>query len=523
MNRQQLNEILTELYALDSSLKSRETELISIINNIIKSQPQIEVDQDFIARLRSEVMAEAVNMQTANQQPAVHLALKPNYMNKFLYSFYGAIAMVLVVAVSVVFISGGQKPTRDGLVITKKITNAPKFSKLTGTAFGSLAAVTNEGGAAPLGAGNGENNPSTAKAKQVSDVAISPSASGGGSALTARADSKMMPPYGGKTYKFIYKGQELKQELAQLDVLKRVKNRENSVDTKNLISGLNVNFVNLNTFPDQKIQNISFIQKGDFGYITNVSLDEGMISIYQNWETWPSGKCGNNDKCYEALRVGLNDMPSDQDLIAIANEFVSSHGIDRTSFGEPEVNTDWRRQYELTTDKANYYFPDSVEVIYPLKLDGKFVYDEYNGMRSGLSVSVQVKDKKVSGVNNLTTQTYDTSSYEMETDAKKIIAYAEKGGLGGVMYWGEDKAKVEDLELSDPEMVFVRQYIYKDNQNTELYVPALSFPIVNAPKEPYFNRKAVIIPLAKEILNSRLDEGGAGSPGTPMPLDVIRK
>lgn len=517
MDKQQLNEILAELYALDGSLKSRETELVNIINNIIKSQPSIEVNQDFIARLRSEVMAEAARMDMANQLPDAPLALKANHMNRFVYSFYGAMATVVVAVVAVVFISGGgHKPAVGGLSANEKAANAPKFSKLSGSAFGSLASAANVGGTAPMGAGGAENNPLAANAKQAP-------AGGGASAMMSRTDSKIMPPYGGKTYKFIYKGQELKQELAQLDVMKRIKGGENSVDTRNLISGLNVNYADLNTFPDQKIQNINFIQKSDYGYITNVSLDEGMISIYQNWETWPSGKCGNDNKCFEALRVGLNDMPSDQDLIAIADGFVSSHGIDRASFGDPEVNADWRRQYELTSDKADYYFPDSVEVIYPLKLDGKFVYDEYSGAKSGLSVSVQVKDRKVSSVNNLTTQAYDTSAYEMETDAKKIVAYAEKGGLGGVMYWGDDKAKVEDLELSDPEMVFVRQYIYKDNQNTELYVPALAFPIVNPPKEPYFNRKAVIIPLAKEILNDRLNEGGAGSPGTPMPLDVIRK
>lgn len=440
-----------------------------------------------------------------------------NHMNKLVYSFYGAIATILVVVTAFASIYGsGHGETKNDLVVNSKVANAPKpkFSKLSQLAFGPLGGISSAGVSTPMGMGGGtgvaDSGAISTKARQAAEV--SSPASGG-------VDGKMiMPPFEGKAYKFVYKGQELKLENAQLDVVKRVKGTEIGVDAKNLISNLNLSFVDLNTFPDQKIQNLNFIQKGDFGYITSLSLDEGIVSIYQNWETWPSGRCGSDSKCYESLRVNLGDMPTDEELIAIANQFISEHAIDRSGYGDPEVNTDWRRQYEAVSDKSTYYFPDGVEVVYPLKIDGKFVYDEYNAAKTGLSVYVQVKDRKVNNVNNLTTQVYNTSAYDMETDAQKIIAYAEKGGSGGVMYWGENK--IEDLELSDPEMVYVRQYVYRDNQNYELYVPAMYFPIKNLPKDPNFNRKAVIIPLAKDILDERLNsDNGGGFPGV-MPMET---
>jgi hypothetical protein len=338
---------------------------------------------------------------------------------------------------------------------------------------------------------------------------------GGGGSATAMtsavapvADAKrIMPPFEMKNYRYVYKGKALELKSDKLAVLKRVRGLS-TVEVPDLISGLGMDFINANSFSGQSLQNLTLIQRSDFGYITNINLDEGLVSIYQNWETWPAGKCGNDNACFEAQRVSMSDLSAEADLIKTANQFISDHNIKVSDYGDPEINSDWRRYYDLTTDKTNYYLPEAVEVIYPQLIDGKFVYDEWSGAKVGLSISVHAKYKKVVSVNNLASQNFDSSLYEMETDAKQILAYAEQASNGGIYYMQEDQAnKVEtvEVELGQPEESFIKIYIYRDGRNNELLVPALRFPIINAPQDVNFYRKSVVVPLAKEILAERLN------------------
>ncbi|MEI8361384.1 MAG: hypothetical protein WCG01_04600 [bacterium] len=421
-------------------------------------------------------------------------------MKNIIYGFYGATAALLLsLFVLVAFISSGPAPKVMRTKAPIKVSFEQRFNKLGAGAFGQLKAGQAINPVA-------KNNTLTGGGAELSSSAVRVSegmvAGNKVAAIAPLADAKMIaPPYNFKTYKFVYKGGEIKLPGEQAPVYKRIKPIMTNFDTSGLVSQLNLGFVDMNTFSNQQLQNLNFVQRDDFGYTTSVMLDEGIVSIYQNWETWPAGKCGSDAKCYEAMRVQLSDMPSEETVLAIANEFVTSHKIDTSTYGPPEINNEWRRLYDATAVKDNYYFPDSIEVIYPSLIDGKTVYDEYNGTKTGLSIMVQIKDRKVNSVSNLMTQSFDTSDYVMETDAKKIIAYAEKGGNGGMIY--AQTENITDLELSDPELILTKVYIYKDNRNEELYVPALYFSISNMPKDANYYRKAVIVPLAKDILAER--------------------
>jgi hypothetical protein len=228
-------------------------------------------------------------------------------------------------------------------------------------------------------------------------------------------------------------------------------------------------------------------------------------------------KCAGDAACFANLRVKETDIPADSDLISVADAFLAEHNIDKSVYGEPEVggSYDWRIMYENSPDKANYYFPDAIDITYPLKVDGKNIYDEWNGTKQGITVSVNIKAKKVANLYGLTTQTYDASPYAMETDVKKLLAYAEQGGSSGYYYGPE--AKTVDLELGDPVSVYIRYYDYKTSSNNEMLIPAYYFPINNPPKDTNFFRKGIVVPLAKDILAERFPADGVNPP-VPMPL-----
>jgi len=128
-------------------------------------------------------------------------------------------------------------------------------------------------------------------------------------------------------------------------------------------------------------------------------------------------------------------------------------------------------------------------------------------------VTVDIRHKKVSNLGPIQSHRYETSSYPAETDAARIIAAAERGGFGGGWYFPEAEKKVT-LELETPQFIYLQQYTYESAESSELYVPALLFPIKDWQQKGFWN-SGVAVPLAKEML----DQQDQNFPGPqPMPL-----
>jgi hypothetical protein len=524
LNDIQLKQILADLYALDAGLKTKETELIAIIEKIVEYKPQVVFDDAFAARLRSEVLAEARVLGTKK----ISFIFNLNHMsNKFFYAATGAAIAIIIIVPAVLLLNRQTQlaTTRDEITQSSKNAKptvfASKINKVTANFFGKLVGNTTAGNASKSAGSE------TMGSGSASGIAYGRGGGGGGGgtavAPQAAADSAkigIMPPYEMKNYRFVYKGEALVAPSETIGVLKRVKSVEPGVNMSDLITGLNFGLADISTFSGLTLQNITLAQKTDFGYMVNVFPDEGSVNISQNWGYWPMDKCAGDAVCFANLRVKESDIPVDSELIRIADAFLSEHNIDKSIYGSPEVggSYDWRIMYDSSPDKANYYFPDAIDVTYPLKVDGKYIYDEWNGVKQGITVSVNIKAKKVANLYGLTTQVYDASPYAMETDTKKLLAYAEQGG-STVYYYGPEGQTV-DLELGDPESVYIRYYNYKTNSNDEMLIPAYYFPIKNPPKDPNFFRKGIVVPLAKEILAERLPTDGSISPPAPVPMPL---
>ncbi|NTU99347.1 hypothetical protein HGA64_05100 [Candidatus Falkowbacteria bacterium] len=367
------------------------------------------------------------------------------------------------------------------------------LNKLSEASFGKISEKANEAAtaAAPKDLRTGGN--------LVTGMAVG--AGGGTAGVQSKMLSSVMPPFEFKNYKFAYKGGEIKLPGEQMDVLKRVKDGDFGVNAPSLLKNLNFGAMDLSGFNSAKLQSLTFVQKEDLGFFINILLDDGSINLSQNWEAWPAGKCGSDQSCYDAQRVKLEEIPTDTEAIAIADQFAKDHNVNMSAFGTGEVTNYWQAAYDSAPDKTSYYLPETVDVVYPLKINDQYVYDEYSGAKQGLVISVHVKTKKVASMYGLTTQNYDTSSYGVETDVKKLISYAEAGGVNAYTAEG---AKTETLDLGEPTYGFIKYYNFKDNKSEELLVPALAFPINNPPKtDPNFNRKSVIIPLVKDIIDER--------------------
>lgn len=503
LTNKEIQTIIQELYALDPSLRDHEHELANVIRRLVAARPTPPLDKRFVRALRNELQGKAISM---NKKPSKTAVTKSPFLLQPFLLAGGGVMVGLVLAVVALWQPGGistvtSRKSADGIKAVFGVT----IDRLASNAFGEIniqdtgdaKAVTPQEAASSLAVGYGGGG-----------AGIPPSAPVAQGENAVSADARMIAPPGYMTnYVYTYKGPELSVEEGSMDVLKQVVESISTGNLASIIQGMNFGLTDLSTFPGMTVQDISLAQQQPFGYLLNISPTRGTIYISQNWEQWQSLQSNCKDeKCWEAQRLTERDLPSDQELIRIANAFLDEHRIDRSAYGEPEVRQDWRRYLTF----AEAYVPDVQQVLYPLEIDGTPVYDS-SGNKTGLWVNVNIRANRVSDVSNLRALRYQASSYETETDIDALLKQAEAGGLYGYQY--PEAEKTVELELGEPTIAYVQIYQYSNDGSQELQVPAYVFPVLNLPEEGG-TRERVIVPLVKGVIQ----EEPIVRP-LPMPVD----
>jgi len=357
---------------------------------------------------------------------------------------------------------------------------------------------------------------------------------GGGGSATApvansanTAESKVLMPAPDITnYNYIYQGDKFTINEEQMAVFKRIKDKNVGQQMAGLISGINTGLIDLNKFSQTTISNLNIIEDKNYGYSIYFDITNSAVSLNAYWEKWPrpEAECVNSDpqvnqKCYEELRLKISDVPADEELIAIANAFIKDYEINIKNYGPGQVQADWRQYYDAAANKETAYIPDTIQVIYPLIINGQTVSDEA-GNPYGITVDINIRYKKVYGLRGITPQDYESSNYAVETDSQKIINLALKGEV--YSNWVNPYAsKTVEVELGTPTLgLVVRwQYNYTKGDSTELYVPAYIFPVLNEP-ESYFYRKNIVVPLPIDIIEE-IEKRNNDIIGLPRPEPLI--
>ncbi|MFA5130309.1 MAG: hypothetical protein WC477_05345 [Patescibacteria group bacterium] len=377
------------------------------------------------------------------------------------------------------------------------------------------------------------------------------------SAPSATANDKIMPPIQQSTIEYAYTGDELKLDQTSMDVLRLASSPIPSANVS-AIAGTNLGIADLSSFSNLKATDINLTQDVPFGYTVSIGYQSGMISIYQNWTQWQSvyPQC-QDEKCWQDQQIKPSDVPSDDALIKIANDFLDQHHINRSSYGTPEVDRSWlavpnvyatngsgaggTAVRSLASDVpafanasaggvavrssgaegmmvpspssiAQIYVPDSIQITYPLLIQGKPVYNG-SGMKVGMNVGVNLRAKRVSDVYNIRAMRLDASAYDAITDVNDVLNQAKKGGYNGYMYAMGERGSIVTQDLGTPTIGYLQIYSTKDNQSSELYVPAMIFPVKSAASNVadeatrtnmyYYgmNRNVVIVPLVKGVVD----------------------
>ena len=477
----EIEQILKELYTIDPELQKHEAQLRGVLKRLLAAKPDVKIDEEFVRQLRGQLMAKASLMEN---QPINNFT----FMKKLNFVLSGALVLALVVA--------GYQYTKRGQIgipasPAELLTGKVEVEKRDNNAFGSLSLNTQ---GTEISARNQSGGGSDTAAP-----AMGFGMGGGGGGVS---EKMIMPPVP-QNFKYEYVGDKITLDQDQMEVFKRIRGLSSSASAANVLKQLNLGVADMGKFSQLDFQQLTIVENKDFGYGIYVSVPEGSVNIYPNYERWPNpyNNC-RDEACYSSLRLKPSDMPSDENAIAMAGQFLKDHGISVENYGKPFVQDDWKIQYEQATDKTQAYVPEELSVVYPLHFGDKEVYDQ-GGSLTGITVGINVRVKKASSVSMLTSQKYESSAYAAETDTAKILAIAEKGGYFPYVYYaapGSESGKEVTVKLQTPSLAYMRFWQYKENQTNELLIPTLVFPVVD-PQPGMYGRKNVIVPLVKEILD----------------------
>ncbi|KKR46725.1 MAG: hypothetical protein UT82_C0008G0009 [Parcubacteria group bacterium GW2011_GWB1_40_14] len=419
-------------------------------------------------------------------------------MKKFILASGGVVLIILVILGGVfliqnnIFSPGGSNIGTSG-------TSTFEISTVGSKAFGSLAAVS--------GTSQGESKDRLASspitATPPGPLGMGAGGYGGGGVVGPTYPDGFR--YEPTIYKYVYKGEPI-EIPAQISVLKRIKGNVATSEVLNALSTFLSGAINLSAFRDVGLESFSFSENRDSGYTVWVSPSEGTLSLSQNWKTWPYAKqCMNGCPPQEPLVAG--DVPGDEEIKNIAESFLNDYGIAHNNYADPQIIRYDNIATMVNSDEPSSsssmpimpYISEEVQVVYPLKINGEIVYGE-DGRPSGLFVSVNLRERKVSNLNGLDVQHYESSSYDAEQNLQKLLDYASN------QYWYgyEENVKEVEVELSAPSQGYIKMWVYDGIDNKELLVRALIFKVTNPIAG--LNTDTVVIPLAKEIIDQRTNQ-----------------
>ena len=520
MQKTELNLILQELYSWNPDLKKREIELINLINKMVEAKPDTKFDKSFAESLKNDLLTNSLFLNTGRGLKKKYLLFNipagggiNKIMNKRIYAIVGSSAIVFVVAV---FMIMNNIPTKkiNGLSLLNTYSSDQLVKSAPG-AFGGLTSLNSASTSPVLAKGQvsvvdgAELIASAPNVGKAESALVTPNVAT--RSMLAGPARMIAPAY---SYKFEYKGEPLDLKEGTGIVYRRIKGDGNlSSNIDSLIGSNTFGPINLTTFSNLKTSNISLSEDKKLGLNINIDFNEENIYISENWQKWQSARdnCGENQACYDSYRIKISDIPEDSNLIAMSDSFLSAHRINLDHYGKPVVDNNWRSGYEIAADKTNFYIPEYSNLVYPLIVDGQSVYDQ-SGNIDGLRVTVNLLQKAVSSVSNLMPYRYETSEYPLETSSDKILGLALKGGNN--YYYNNGQPEVV-IELGTPFKSLTRYYRSKNNVNEELLIPALIFPIKNAPAD-YYGSKFITIPLVKEMADEMISNGSTGGGIVPM-------
>lgn len=320
-----------------------------------------------------------------------------------------------------------------------------------------------------------------------------------------------MPPHEYTRTEYIYTG-DITLPSGTVQVVQRL-NPTNKPSATAIPKGFADAILNWSQLSSTQLTNVTVEEPSHSGYSVTIDFNQGMVNMYKKISAAerPDMYCSGED-CYRQNRLQESDMLPNEEVLRIAQDFATEYGFDLTQYADPVVQDDWRMWQAASTTPEDFYFPDQISVVFPLLINGTPVYEEY-GMPHGMTMSVDVRLGVVASVFNYYASDYQERTYDAFTDAEKA---AEVVKFGSLYSWVDEQADVVEATLSEPTEAYMSYFRWdqETQQSTNLFVPALVFPIENVPEGTMEHRRTIVLPLVQEVY----DNMSAMEP-MPMPME----
>jgi hypothetical protein len=213
----------------------------------------------------------------------------------------------------------------------------------------------------------------------------------------------------------------------------------------------------------------------------SVDFNNGILTFHKTYQHDPDRK-----------RATEEDVPSDSELITIANAFLKKHGIDPATLNPPEIDNQWRVYYEREKarmekvgDSYIPYIPDQIRVIYPQMIENIPVVD-FGGTNVGqVNLHINIFDKEVVSGGIQLSLDLDKTDYPAQ-DFEEIIAILEETGGTNAFNFGPRPLRIEtpdedlkpadiDVAYDEAMLAYFRKYDWREGESKTYYIPVVMF------------------------------------------------
>lgn len=246
--------------------------------------------------------------------------------------------------------------------------------------------------------------------------------------------------------------------------------------------------LNLDTFLKGKLTSF-VLRSGE--YLLSIDTPSNTWNLYKDWSSYDSSET------WSPLEV--SDLPSDEELFAVATQFATDWGIDLSTYGAPVIG-----EQEIALARmgvSDVYVPESATVVFPTRIDTHVAYPSWAHAPVGLRMTIQIRDMSVSGAYDSLSQQYNASSYKLIQDTGTLTKLIAGGGNIATPYPGIAYNEVL-VPLNAPERILTEYSLYENGTSRTLFVPALRFTLSDPTQIPW-SSGAITIPLVEEIVNAQ--------------------
>lgn len=473
--KKEINEILQELYELDPNLVEKEAELTKIISKMLKVKPEITLDKEFRAELKQQILTELEKQESG-------FSIKNLAWYVWIFAS-GAIALALIINIFPNIIRSVE-PVIESQTWNLNLAFNTNIEKLDlGRAFWDLNFGEAEEGIAWVWWGWVMWMWWDAMMEWSSKMTVLPD-----------------PDYKAKIYVYNYKEVGELPDISEKMYVYKKDSKPLKINDSDIKKIFNTDIIDLDKFRSLWISNLNLYEDTKNGYNINLDLHAWTLNVYRNFSSWP-------EKNYsEEKRLSISDVPSDEKILSIAKSFIEKYSINLDAYWNLVVDDTWRKQYEKSDNKADYYIPTMISVISQLALDDIWVYETY-GNPYWLHTTVDINDMQVSSVGTIEKINFVWSEYPLITDKNEILEQAKKWTYfqNPRIYW-ETNENFEEIqvEIWNPKMVYLRKYTYKEWKSEEYFVPWLMFEVLTPMDSDkwIYPWEYVTIPLVKDFIEN---------------------